>query len=105
MIKVSYGYKDRTILLQMRGHATVEQGVQNLVCAGVSTLFGTMECMVEAMRADCERITIEDQAGDGLIIVTAKDKATYGELVRALMFVITGLRLLGSQGQVEVLDK
>lgn len=88
----------------MRGHATCEKGEQNLVCAGASTLFGTLECFVEAVRRDCEKITINDEAGDGLIIVTAKDRETYGELVRALLFVITGLRLLSSQGDVEVLD-
>ena len=104
MIKVSYGYQERTILLAMRGHATVEQGEQNLVCAEASTLFGTLVCVVEAVRHDCERITINDEAGNGLVIVTAKDKETYGELVRALLFVITGLRLLSSQGDVEVAD-
>ena len=104
MIKVSYGYKNRTILLAMRGHATVEKGHQNLVCAGASTLFGTMECYVEAFRNDCERIDIQDDSGNGLIVVTAKDDKTYGEMVRCLLFVITGLRLLSSQGQVEILD-
>lgn len=104
MVKVSYGYKNRTILLVMKGHAEVAQGEQNLVCAGASTLFGTMACVVEAFRDDCERITMKDDAGDGMILVTAKDTETFGELVRALLIVITGLRLLSSQGQVEILD-
>ena len=104
MIQVSYAYEGKTVVLTMRGHANGKPGTDNLVCASASTLFGTFAVMTEIYAKDIQACEIKNESGDGMVVVTAKDEQTYGELVRCLMFVITGLRLLGTQGDVEFVE-
>lgn len=104
MIQVSYAYEGRTVVLTMKGHANGKPGTDNLVCASASTLFGTFCAMTEVWAKDIKACEIKNESGDGMVVVTAKDDDTFGELVRCLMFVIAGLQLLSVQGQIEFVD-
>lgn len=104
MVTVSYAYEGKTVALVMKGHAQGKPGTDNLVCASASTLFGTFAAMTEVYARDIKAVEIRNEPGDGMIVVTAKDGDTFGELVRCLMFVITGLRLLAEQGQVQFVE-
>jgi uncharacterized protein YsxB (DUF464 family) len=91
-----YNTSERSVSLEVSGHAGLAAHGEDIVCAAASILVYTFAQIVTALdgTGDIIEQDISISSGDALVEAVFKDDDGLAEAIRALLYTQTGFRLL-----------
>lgn len=97
MIKVEFfvDKKKKSAELSVTGHAEMAEEGKDLVCAASSILAYTAEAAVSELKGKLsEEPKVKMQTGIAVISCVARSKRAYREIVRSLLIIMNGYKIL-----------